>query len=538
MDAVVADAVIGADAVDPDCSAHLPASLLLEHQSLPICRTADGVSVLTALDVSAAAPLDGWFPGETLRYHRVERGVVQELIVAARADEVADEMANGFARRMPELAARTGVARWQKRAARVLVAGTALALVAGGAPLLIAVVGVVFVAATLFKLLMAVMSGSSPVTAAPRRLSDDELPSYTVLVPAYQEEAVIGETVRCIANLDYPKDRLEVLVLVERRDEATVRAVRAVDPPDYVRIVELPPGLPQTKPRSCNLGLMLARGDLLVIFDAEDRPERDQLRKAASRFAAGGPELACVQARLNFYNARRNLLTRMFALEFAYWFDLMLVGLDRLGLPIPLGGTSNHLRTSVLRDIGGWDAWNVTEDADIGIRLAASGKRVEVVESTTWEECPSHTWAWTRQRTRWLKGYLVTLLVHTRSPVGAARRFGAAGMVTLVALVGGTPVSAMLWPLAFVLPFAGAVPVLGRSTVLSAYVTAGAMWGVVGLSALATMVAGRRRGFGWGLAALLPGYLLMHSVAAWRGVRQLGREPFTWEKTSHHATGR
>ncbi len=537
MNALLADAVIGADAVDRDCSGHIPASVLLNHQSLPICRTADGVLVLTALDVARATPAQAWFPGETLRYHRVEPSVVQKLIVATRADEVADEMANGFARRMPELAARTGVARWQKRAAWAIVVGTAVALVAGGAPLMIAVVGVVFVAAMFFKVLMAVMSVSPPVTATPRQLSDDELPTYTVLVPAYQEEAVIGETVRCIANLDYPNDKLEILVLVERRDEATARAVRAVDPPDHVRIVELPPGLPQTKPRSCNLGLMLARGDLLVIFDAEDRPERDQLRKAASQFAAGGPTLACVQARLNFYNARRNLLTRMFALEFAYWFDLMLVGLDRLGLPIPLGGTSNHLRTSVLRDIGGWDAWNVTEDADIGIRLASAGKRVEVVDSTTWEECPAHNWAWTKQRTRWLKGYLLTLLVHTRSPVAAARRFGAAGMMTLVALVGGTPISAMLWPLAFVLPFAGAVPIVGRSTVLSAYVTSGAMWGVVGLTALATMAAGRRRGFGWGLAALLPGYLLMHTVAAWRGVRQLVREPFTWEKTSHHATG-
>jgi cellulose synthase/poly-beta-1,6-N-acetylglucosamine synthase-like glycosyltransferase len=327
-----------------------------------------------------------------------------------------------------------------------------------------------------------------------------------------------------------------VLVLIERRDEATARAVRDVDPPDYVRIVELPPGRPQTKPRSCNLGLMLARGDLLVIFDAEDRPERDQLRKAASQFAAGGPGLACVQARLNFYNARRNVLTRMFALEFGYWFDLMLVGLDRLGLPIPLGGTSNHLRTDVLRDIGGWDAWNVTEDADIGIRLAAAGYRVEVVDSTTWEECPPRAWAWTRQRTRWLKGYLLTLLVHTRSPVAATRRFGAAGMVTLLALVGGTPVGAMLWPLAFVLPFAGALPDdLGRPAVASAYVASGAMWVVVGLTALAMMVAGRRRGSGWALAALLPWYLLMHAVAAWRGLWQLVGDPYGWEKTSHNA---
>ena len=527
--------VVRPDVVDPACSEHIPVSTLMHHQALPVCRTTDGVLVLTAIDAAEPSSIEDWFPGEALRYHRVAPGLVQELIVATRTDEVAEEMANGLARRRPDLSARTGVAGWQKTAAWAFVVGAVITLMAGGAPLIATMAGVVFVTGMLFKLVMAIASARPPVTTPPRQLTDEELPSYTILVPAYQEEAVIGETVRCIANLDYPNDKLEVLVLVERRDEATARAVRDVDPPEYVRIVTLPPGRPQTKPRSCNLGLMLARGDLLVIYDAEDRPDRDQLRKAASQFAAGGPGLACVQARLNFYNARRNLLTRMFALEFAYWFDLMLVGLDRLRLPIPLGGTSNHLRTDVLRDIGGWDAWNVTEDADIGVRLAAAGHRVEVVDSTTWEECPSGPWAWTRQRTRWLKGYLLTLLVHTRSPLAATRRFGVAGMVTLVGLVGGTPVSALLWPLALALPFAGAVGAdPGSWSVVSAYASSGAMWIVVAMTAVATMVAGRRRGSGWTLAALLPCYLLMHAVAAWRGLLQLVRDPYSWEKTTHH----
>jgi glycosyltransferase XagB len=510
---------------------------MLRHDSFPIAHTGDGVFVLTALDPTERAPVAAWFPGERVHYRRVSRDEVHQRIITERSAEVADEMANGFTRRNPALAARTGIAPWQKVAAGVFLVALIAALGLGAGPALVLLIGAVFALGTIFKATLAVLSfGSDRAAPVLPDLADDELPTYTILIPAYQEETVIGDTVRWIADLDYPPDKLEVLVLVERRDTPTVAAVRAVRPPPFVRTVLLAPGKPQTKPRSCNLGLMLARGELLVIFDAEDRPERDQLRKAAAQFAAGGDRLACVQARLNYYNAARNPLTRMFALEYAFWFDLMLVGLDRLRLPIPLGGTSNHIRTEVLRAVGGWDAWNVTEDADLGLRFASAGYTVEVADSTTWEECPARPWAWTKQRTRWLKGYLLTLLVHTRHPVDSCRRFGVAGMITLVGLVGGTPVSALLWPLAFLLPFAAAVPIgLDRTTVVSASVAASAMWAAVAVMAAGMMAAGRRRGSAWALAALLPCYLVMHAVAAWRGLRQLFGDPYGWEKTTHDA---
>ncbi|MGW1024032.1 glycosyltransferase [Streptomyces sp. NPDC002577] len=525
----------GGQYIDPACSRHIPVTVLLDSDSLPLRRTEDGVLVATSRESPDASLLGEWFPGERLLFERAERHTVQNLIIELREEDVADEMANAFTRSHPAFAARTGIRPWQKAAACAIAAGAVALLAGGGAALLLLLLGAVLASGFLFKVALGLASARrTPAQATAPQPADSELPGYTVLIPAYHEAAVIGDTVRCIAGLDYPEDKLEVLVLVERPDEATARAVREVDPPDFVRIVPVPPGLPQTKPRTCNLGLMAARGELLVIFDAEDRPERDQLRKIAAKFAAADDKLACIQAKLNFYNARRNPLTRLFSLEFAFWFDLMLAGLARLRLPVPLGGTSNHFRTDVLRSLGGWDAWNVTEDADLGLRLASMGYRVEVADSTTWEECPSRPWAWIRQRTRWLMGYMLTVLVHTRQPVAAVKRFGLAGMVSLYGLVWLTPVVSMLWPLAFVLPFVPEVPFqAGGVTVDAAAVVGSMMWITAGLMAVSVSVAARRRRLGWAMAVCFPLYWLLHAFAGWRGLLQLVRDPYRWEKTSH-----
>lgn len=204
-------------------------------------------------------------------------------------------------------------------------------------------------------------------------LDDTELPTYTVLVPAYREAALIPDIVRAVSALDYPSDKLEILILLEEDDVGTRAALDAIPLPSFIRPVTFPDIGPRGKPRACNVGLAHACGELLVIYDVEDVPETDQLRKAVDAFRRGGPRLACVQARLDFYNAGENLLTRWFAAEYATWFGLYLPGLQRARLPIPLGGTSNHLRVSMLRALGGWDSWNVTEDADLGMRIARAG---------------------------------------------------------------------------------------------------------------------------------------------------------------------
>ncbi len=213
-------------------------------------------------------------------------------------------------------------------------------------------------------------------------LRDVDLPVYTVLVPVYREANVVGDLVANLGALDYPPAKLQILLLLEEEDDETRDAAKAARPPADHHVRHHPAGQPQTKPKACNVGLFLAKGELLVIYDAEDKPDPDQLKKAVVAFSRGGRSLACVQAALNYWNAEENALTRMFTLEYSFWFDYMLPGLDASRMPIPLGGTSNHFRTDALRRLGGWDPFNVTEDADIGIRAAALGRTVSVINST------------------------------------------------------------------------------------------------------------------------------------------------------------
>ncbi|KAL5350993.1 hypothetical protein ACLOAV_004566 [Pseudogymnoascus australis] len=369
---------------------------------------------------------------------------------------------------------------------------------------------------------------------------DWPLPKYTVLVPVYRESEVMPELIKAMKRLDYPSEKLEIMFLVEEHDQETREAALSAGLCPNMRIVDLPPGNPQTKPRSCNLGLLLARGDLIVIFDAEDRPDPDQLIKAAKAFAgAKDNRLACVQAKLFFYNAKQNILTHQFALEYALRYGMILPGLTRLGLPIPLGGTSNHFRTDILRRLGGWDAWNVTEDADLGMRCQALGYRVNMIESITWEEATSQPGAWIKQRTRWLKGFMITVLVHTRHPAQTLQRFRPAGMVTLFGIVLGAPLSFLGQPIALMLLLCDLAGFrwsnLGNgwhrgltSTLL--------LMGTLMTMAVTLFAAFRRRISYSHLACLLPGYWALYWVAAWRALFQLVHSPFVWEKTPHGQT--
>ena len=479
-----------------------------------------------------------WYPGCGVRIVPADRVSIQDTVLRLRDREIAELMADEFSQRFPEFAARSGPAPWQKVLTGALASGVLVALVLGWAAWVLTGVALACAAGLLFRSVVAAgatVTGRAPDTAP--GLPDADLPSYTVIVAAYQEQYVIADTLRSICAADYPADRVEVLVLLEKRDVETIAAVRGAGLPARVRVVTLPAGKPQTKPRAANLGLLLARGELLVIFDADDRPEPDQLRRVATQFARGGDRLAVVQARLNFYNRGQTLLTRLFSIEYSFQWDLMYTGLSRWRLPLPLGGTSNHARTDVLRGAGGWDAWNVTEDADLGVRLAALGYQVAMSDSVTWEEAAAHPWPWIRQRTRWLKGHLMTLAVHTRQPVRAVRRFGVAGMVGLVGVVGGSPVVAMLLPL----PLLGlvcpdrTVEIGGRPVAVLA--TAMLVWSIaIGIYLLGFVrgaVAGRR-GAGWAAQSLLlPYYWLLACVAGWRALFQLIRSPFEWEKTMH-----
>jgi cellulose synthase/poly-beta-1,6-N-acetylglucosamine synthase-like glycosyltransferase len=239
-------------------------------------------------------------------------------------------------------------------------------------------------------------------------------PMYTILCPLFKETAVVPQFVAAIKALHYPLDRLQVLFLTEEIDKETRAALYAMQLPPNFEIL--------------TFGLLQAKGQFTVIFDAEDQPEPYQLKKAILTFANHGPEVACVQAKLNYYNTRQNLLTRWFTAEYSTWFDIMLPGLQRSGLSLPLGGTSNHFRTEVLCALGGWDAFNVTEDCDLGLRISQYGLKTAVLDSTTYEEATSRYKTWLLQRSRWIKGYMQTYLVHMRHPLrmllrGHVRKF-------------------------------------------------------------------------------------------------------------------
>jgi cellulose synthase/poly-beta-1,6-N-acetylglucosamine synthase-like glycosyltransferase len=371
------------------------------------------------------------------------------------------------------------------------------------------------------------------------RLDPASLPPYTVLVPLYREASVLPTLVAGLARLDYPPEKLDVKLLLEADDRETLAAVEANHLPPNLHPVIVPAAWPRGKPKACNYGLIHAMGEHVVIFDAEDVPEPDQLKKAVVAFGKVPPNVACLQAKLNYYNANQNLLTRWFTIEYSMWFDLFLPGLDASNAPIPLGGTSNHFRTACLLDVGAWDPFNVTEDADLGIRLYRRGWRTAVFDSTTYEEAASETYNWIRQRSRWVKGYIQTYLVHMRHPVQLWRAIGGRAFFSFNMVVGGTFFGFLVNPLLWLLTalwylshahliravFPGPVFYLGMCSLL------------LGNMAFIYMnVAGCMRPGMYDktkYALFSPFYWALMSVAAWKGFLQLWTNPFYWEKTLH-----
>ena len=365
------------------------------------------------------------------------------------------------------------------------------------------------------------------------------MPVYTILVPMFREPEVLPILAHALRNLDYPLAKLDIKIVLEETDDETIDAAKALGLEGIFEIVRVPASMPQTKPKACNYALKFARGDLLVIFDAEDKPEPDQLRKVVAAFRRSEPNTACIQCRLNYYNAQENWLTRMFTLDYALWFDLMLPGLERLGVPIPLGGTSNHFKIDVLRELHAWDPFNVTEDADLGIRMTQKGYRVRVIDSTTFEEANCNTGNWIRQRSRWIKGYMQTFLVHTRRPLHLIRSIGPLGVAGFVFFIGGTMLSGLLNPI-FWLIFAGwlLTETTGFDALFPQTILYFALLNLLagnGLFIYLTMIAPFRRGWlelaPYGITVVW--YWVLTSIAAYKGLWQLIVNPFYWEKTQH-----
>jgi cellulose synthase/poly-beta-1,6-N-acetylglucosamine synthase-like glycosyltransferase len=364
-----------------------------------------------------------------------------------------------------------------------------------------------------------------------RIASPEQWPTYTVLCPLYREANVLPDLVASLQRLDYPQHALQVILLVEGDDRETLNAALSAATSQEIEVVIVPAATPRTKPKALNAGLARARGEYLVVYDAEDRPHSQQLRAALAEFQDGGEQLACLQAPLDIDNAEDSWIARQFAAEYAIQFREMLPMLARLKLPLPLGGSSNHFRTAALRATGGWDPFNVTEDADLGYRLARDGYVSGVIGPPTFEEAPITLGAWLNQRTRWIKGHMQSWLVLMRDPILAAREMGLAGFASMQLMLGGGVIATFAHgPLAFIVLVAALTPydllkiedfilvVIGYTVAMLAALSACALSGNPGHAKA---------------AFTMPLYWPLASLAAWRAFFELLFRPHHWSKTTH-----
>lgn len=372
-------------------------------------------------------------------------------------------------------------------------------------------------------------------------ITEESLPIYSILCPLYREANVVADFLRALERLDWPKEKLDVLLLLEEDDASTRAVVAELALPSYVRVVIVPDSQPKTKPKACNVGLALARGEYIVIYDAEDLPEPSQLKKAYLAFRRLPDTVKCLQAKLNYFNPQQNLLTRLFAAEYSLWFDLMLPGMQSVATSIPLGGTSNHFRTEDLKALQGWDPFNVTEDCDLGIRLFRRGYTTAIIDSVTLEEANSNIRNWIRQRSRWLKGYLQTYLVHMRNPIAFVREYGIHA-AAFQFIVGGKAAFMLINPFMWLATIAyfAANSIFGPTieALYPNWVLALAVSSLVFGNFLYFyyyMIGCAVRGH-WQLIKyvfLIPFYWLLASVAAYVAFYQLVVKPHYWEKTRH-----
>jgi cellulose synthase/poly-beta-1,6-N-acetylglucosamine synthase-like glycosyltransferase len=443
---------------------------------------------------------------------------------------------------------------WRPRAAgRVLMAILAVALLAAalwpgamvvtafGLALLVYALNTLLKAAAFAATLRADASGL-PIDTTPAPPGPWSRPVVSLLVPLYREPEIASTLLRRLQRLDYPRERLDVLFVVEEDDTLTRDVLARSRLPSWLRVIPVPAGHPRTKPRALNFALGFAKGEIIGIYDAEDRPDPDQIEKVARRFARLGPDAACLQGRLDYYNAGHNLLSRLFAIEYAVWFRVLLPGVQRLGLVVPLGGTTLFLRRAALDRVGGWDAHNVTEDAELGLRLARHGYRTEILETTTFEEANAAVLPWIRQRARWQKGYLLTWASAMRAPRGLRRDLGTvrfcAMQVQILGAVAGFLVAPLLWtlmvkPFGIAHPLDAAVGPMGYGVLATVFVASVCLSVAIALRATRVDHLRRLRPF----IPLAEVYFLLATVSSWRALVEALLRPFWWAKTTHGGFG-
>ena len=437
---------------------------------------------------------------------------------------------------------------WQHHTSRKRLVMTILALLAfvgviAAFPRLALGILTIWAVATLIisavmRLVSYIAEMSKQPEQTPPTCPEKDLPRISVMVPLFKEREIATALLVRLKRLTYPKALLDVILVVEENDELTQEVLRSCELPPWLSVVEVPEGVPKTKPRAMNYALDFCKGDIVGVWDAEDAPAADQLHVVADYFHSAGEDLVCLQGVLDYYNSRQNWLARCFTIEYAAWFRLILPGMARLGFIIPLGGTTLFFRRDALEKLGGWDAHNVTEDADLGFRLARYGYRTDVIPTRTGEEAVCRLWPWVRQRSRWLKGYMVTYLVHMRSPRRLMREIGVwrfcgvqAHFVTALSQFILAPI---LWSFWLVL--------LGLPHPLEAFVSRdillalGASFLVIELinaliNATAVSRPTLRHLFIW--VPTMHFYYPLGAMAAYKALLELLVKPFYWDKTQH-----
>ena len=523
---------------DPDLVDQLGANTCLRDSLLPWRRTGRGTVIATAHPET----FEQARPALTARFGPVVMALAPpEAIEAALLRLRGPDLCHAALTRVAEPESCRG---WGKpahiRACRALLAAVLLAT--------LLMPGAMLWAATLWALLTLVLATAMKTAAIFASLrhaqpegpqpQEDELPAISILVPLHDESDIAPRLVRRLSRLDYPRELLEILLVVEETDHATRAALNRAILPAWMRIVTVPDGPLKTKPRAMNHALTLCRGAVIGVYDAEDAPQPDQLRRIARRFRNRGPEVACLQGKLDFYNPRSNWLSRCFTMEYAAWFRIILPGLERMGWPIPLGGTTVFFRRDALERLGAWDAFNVTEDADLGMRLARHGFRTELVETTTFEEANCRPLPWIRQRSRWLKGYFVTYAVHMRQPGLLLRQLGwwrflgfQVFFLTTLSQYVLAPVLWSFWIVPFGLshPVAAALPPLIHTALVGTFLFTEAL--LIVLTLIALKLTPNRLSPLW--APILHFYFPLGALASYKALWELIHRPFWWDKTRH-----
>ncbi len=486
--------------------------------------------------------------GQGINIAVTTRDALRGTIQTHFKDELMWESTMGLNEKDPALSAKTVVTKGQIIGGYIAFVLLAIAFTfkpSLTAAVLVSVMSAFYVGNFLFR--AALVWAASNTKKVDQKVSDAEveslddatLPVYTVLVPLYKEAEVLPHLIESMRNLDWPSAKLDIKIILEEDDMETREVAAGIDFEEMFDVITVPTSFPKTKPKACNYAFQFARGEYTVIFDAEDQPEPDQLKKVYRLFQKSDDKLACIQARLNFFNSKENWLAAMFTLDYSLWFDYYLPGLERLGIPLPLGGTSNHFPTRVLKELNAWDPYNVTEDADLGIRMTQKGYHVTTINSTTFEEANCDGWNWIRQRSRWIKGYMQTYLVHMRQPLNLLKKSGLKGFLGFQLFVGGTVLTGLLNPVfwaifalwlvtgtkAFDALFPGPMLYVGLASLLIGN----------GLFIYLAMIGPFKRGWlhltPFGLSVIA--YWGMISMSAYMAAWQLVTNPFYWEKTNH-----